>query len=346
MKIVNRLYLLVLALSLFSAPALAALSGIETEAAQLKEVPTTYLLEAVVEATQKSTISAQTSGVVKEVYFDVNDFVRKGELVVLIDDTQQQADLRQARAALNEARARLQEARLEYDRVLEVYKRKVVPKSSLDKASAALKSAQARVQSAEAAVAKAREQLGYTRVRAPYSGILVERHVEPGEAVGVGAPLVAGISLEKLRVVTHVPQSLIRDVRNHKRAIVVTDDSEIVSDKMTFFPFADTRSHSFVLRVELPEGDHDLLPGMFVKVAMEVGRSDEVVIPFSAVAFRGEVTGIYVLQDQKLHFRHIRLGRRLADNEVVVISGLQAGELVVTDPVAAAIIIKQEQAEE
>jgi len=99
MKIVNRLYLLVLALSLFSAPALAALSGIETEAAQLKEVPTTYLLEAVVEATQKSTISAQTSGVVKEVYFDVNDFVRKGELVVLIDDTQQQADLRQARAA-------------------------------------------------------------------------------------------------------------------------------------------------------------------------------------------------------------------------------------------------------
>jgi len=75
----------------------------------------------------------------------------------------------------------------------------VVPKSSLDKASAALKSAQARVQSAEAAVAKAREQLGYTRVRAPYSGILVERHVEPGEAVGVGAPLVAGISLEKLR---------------------------------------------------------------------------------------------------------------------------------------------------
>ncbi len=345
MKINYRIYIILLAL-LLSVPGRAAVSGIETEAAQLKEVPTTYLLEAVVEATQKSTISAQTSGVIKEVYFDVNDFVRKGELVVLIDDTQQRADLRQAQAALNEARARLQEAKLEYERVLEVYKRKVVPKSSLDKASAALKSAQARVQSAEAAVAKAKEQLGYTRVRAPYSGILVERQVEPGEAVSPGRSLVAGISLEKLRVVTHVPQSLIRQVRNHKRAIVVTEDSEIVSDKMTFFPFADVRSHSFVLRVDLPEGDHDLLPGMFVKLAMEVGRENKVVIPFSAVAFRGEVTGIYVLDDQKPHFRHIRLGRRLPENEVVVISGLQAGELVVTDPVAAAIIIKRKESGE
>ena len=345
MKIANPLYTFVLAL-LFSLPGQAAINGVETGAAQLKEVPTTYLLEGVVEATQKSTISAQTSGVIKEVNFDVNDFVRKGELVVLIDDTQQRADLRQAEAALNEARARQQEAKLEYERVLKVYQRKVVPKSSLDKASAALKSAQARVQSARAAVAKAREQLAYTRVRAPYSGILVERHVEPGEAVSIGSPLVAGISLEKLRVVTHVPQSLIREVREQKRAIVVTEDSEIVSDKMTFFPFADVRSHSFVLRVELPEGDHDLLPGMFVKVAMEVGRQNKVVIPFSAVAFRGEVTGVYVLEDQKLHFRHVRLGRRLPDNEVVVVSGLNAGELVVTDPVAAAIIIKQEQAEE
>jgi len=120
MNTAKRLYIFVLAL-LSSAPGLAAISGIETEAAQLKEVPTTYLLEAVVEATQKSTISAQTSGVIKEVHFDVNDFVRKGELVVLIDDTQQRADLRQAEAALNEARARLQEAKLEFERVREVF---------------------------------------------------------------------------------------------------------------------------------------------------------------------------------------------------------------------------------
>jgi len=315
---------------------------VEAEVALLKEVSTTYMLEGLVEAELQTTISARTAGVVKQVFYDVNDLVNKGEVVVLIDDKQQQAGLRQAAAARSEAQARLQEAQSEYDRIKEVYQQKVVSKADFDKVNAALQSARARFESSSAAFSKAEEQLEYTRVRAPFSGIMTARLVEQGEAVNVGSQLVTGLSLERMRVITQVPQSIIVEVRNHRRAIVVTNNSEIVSNDMTFFPFADPGSHSFALRVRLPQSESELFPGMHVKVAMEVGREQKTVIPFNSVAFRGEVTGVYVLQDDKLRFRHVRLGRRLDNNEVVVVAGVVPGELVVTDPVAAAIRIKSD----
>jgi len=336
----QRLFLL--ALLWFGIVSASLAQGIESEVAQLKEVSTTYMLEGLVEAELKTTISAQTTGIIKEIRFDVDDVVNKDEIVVIIEDTQQQASLRQALAAQKEAQARVQEAQAEFDRVKEVYQKKGVSKSVFDKASAGLKTAKARLESAQATTAKANEQLDYTRVRAPFSGILTGRHIEVGESVNIGNQLVSGVSLERLRVLTHVPQSIIREVRSHRYAIVVTEDSEIVSKDMTFFPFADPRSHSFALRVRLPQTETELFPGMYVKIAMEVGRENKTVIPFNAVAFRGEVTGVYILEGQDLHFRHVRLGRRLEDNEVVVVAGIDAGELVVTDPVAAAIAIKQD----
>jgi RND family efflux transporter MFP subunit len=334
---------LIIATGLLLGQSAMALSGIESEEAHFKEVSSSYMLDGIVEAELSTTISAQTSGLVKDVRFDVDDFVKKNQIVVLIDDTQQKASYQQALAAEKEARARLNEAQLEYDRVKKVYAKKVVPKATFDKAAAGLASAKARLDSARAARAKAKESLDYTRVRAPFSGVLTKRWVEKGERVNVGSQLVSGVSLERLRVRTHVPQSIFQAVRDHKYAIVVTADSEIVSRDMTFFPFADPLSHSFELRVRIPLTETSLRPGMFVKVAMEVSREHKVVIPFNSVAFRGEVTGVYVLEDDKLHFRHVRLGRRLADNEVVVLAGVNVGDQVVTDPVAAAIKIKQAQ---
>ena len=345
----GRLYLMNLD-RLFTAVAIALLwlpvpvlaDGLEAEPAALKEVSTTYTLDGVVEAELNTTISAQTSGKIQQIHFDVNDFVNKNEVVVVIDNKQQSSALKQSEAALKEARALQQEAQAEFKRVDKIYKEKLVSKAAFDKAVSALKAADARVESALAATAQAREQFEYTLVRAPFSGILTERMVEPGETVNVGSRLVSGVSLERLRVLTHVPQSIHKAVRDHRYAIVVTEDSEIVSTDMTFFPFADPQSHSFALRVRLPESYHDLLPGMHVKIAMEVSREDKVVIPFNSVAFRSEVTGVYVIKNDRISFRHVRLGRRLGGNEVVVVAGVDGGEMLATDPVAAAVAIKQQ----
>jgi multidrug efflux pump subunit AcrA (membrane-fusion protein) len=110
---------------------------------------------------------------------------------------------------------------------------------------------------------------------------------------------------------------------------------------ITIYPVADSGSSSFRVRVDLPEGTGPLFPGMFVKVSLIVGEKEVLVIPRSAVVHRSEVTGTYVLaKNGKVDFRQIRVGRALGD-EVVVLSGLEAGERTAVDPYSAVVTLKR-----
>ena len=150
---------------------------IETTPAQMRELPREYLLDGTVEAVNQSTVSAQTRGQVEQILFDVDDYVERGALIAVLKDTEQRARLDQATAELEEAGARLQEARQEHSRIKGIYEKQLVSQSAMDKAGAALKAAIARNQAAEAGLEQAREQYEYTRIRAPYSGIVTQRYI-------------------------------------------------------------------------------------------------------------------------------------------------------------------------
>jgi RND family efflux transporter MFP subunit len=302
--------------------------------------------DGVVEALSRSTVSAQTAGEITELPFDVNDFVPRGEVILRIDDTRQKAELEKARADEARARARLKEAESTYERNRRLIKDNAVSKSQLDKSEADMKAARAQVSAAVAALEQAREQWEYTTVRAPFNGVMVERFVELGEQVQVGTRLGTGLSLEKLRVRTEVPEYSAQQVRTAAHArVAIPDGSWLESDRLTFFPYADPDSHTFTVRVALPDGQHGLYPGMLVKVAFSVGESPELAIPSRSIVHRSEVTGVYVLgEDQRLQFRQLRVGREVAGDLTVVLAGLEAGERVALDPVAAGIQLKQQRA--
>ncbi len=304
-----------------------------------------FRLDGVVEAINETTVSSRTSGEIVAIDFDVNDYVDKGAVIVRLKDTEQKAQVRKAEAAKREAQAQLSKALKEFRRVKDIYEKKLVAKSALDDARAALQTARARFEAAEAALAQANEQLSYTRVHAPYSGVVTKRHVELGETATPGQPLMTGISLDQLRVKVEVPQSLIARIRKYGKARVETPDGVVEATKMTIFPFADPRTNSFLVRLDLPEGIHGLFPGMFVKVGLVIGEKQQLVIPKQAVAHRSEVTGVYVVDDRGgLHFRHVRLGDDLGDGRVAVLAGLDEGERVALDPVAATALLKQQRA--
>ena len=143
-------------------------------------MPLEYQVDGVVEARRKATISAEVAGKIEAVYFDVDDIVQQGDVVLRIRDLEYRARLEQARAALAEAKANLQEMQLEYDRNQDLRRQKLISQAVFDKTSASLKAAQARMTSAQAELVQAEEQLGHTVVRAPYSGVVVERQVEAG----------------------------------------------------------------------------------------------------------------------------------------------------------------------
>jgi len=289
----------------------------------------------VVEAVNRSTVAAQISGVVTAINYDVEDLVPKDALILTIDDSQAKARLAEAKANVAEAQAGLGEARVSFQRVQDLYKRKATSKAEFDQAQAAYQAARARLEAARAAVDQAQTQLGYTRVTAPYAGIVVQRHVEVGEMVQPGTPLMTGLSLEKLRINIQVPQAQAEAVRKAGRASVeLPGGSRLTSDNLTFYPYADEQSHTFRVRINLPQDGHGLYPGMMLKVYVPLGDVQQLTVPRSAVVFRSELRAVYVLEDGRPRLRQIRLGSREGER-IQVLAGLSPGEHVVLDPDAA-----------
>ena len=324
-------------------PALAA-PEIETAPAEKRPLPREQTYDGVVEAVKQGTVAAQTSGRVQAVYFDVDDYVPKDAVIVRFRDKEQQAGLQAAQAGVKEAEARYTEAEAEHKRIKDVFEKQVVPKATYDKAVADLASAKQRLDAAQARVTQAQEQLEHTVVRAPYSGIVVKRHIEVGETANPGQPLMSGFALDELRVVANVPQSAVQAIRTggHARVIFPGQGTrEVESDKLRIFPFADAQSHSYKVRVNLKPGQDGILPGMFAKVAFVTGEESHLVIPARALARRGEVDAVYVVgADGGVALRQVRVGAPLRDGLLEVLAGLDAGERVALDPVRAVTLLK------
>lgn len=312
----------------------------ETAVVELDAAPRERVLDGTVEAVNQATMSAQTAGRIAEVFVDVDDYVEAGAQIVRFTDVEQQSSLRQARAALTEAKAQSIQADEQFRRVSDLVEKGSVSKREYDQALADRDAANARVEAAQSSVLAAEQQLDYTLVRAPYAGIVTERHVEVGEAVGIGQPLMSGLSLEALRVVVDLPQQVAASVREHRKAFVLTDEGSIEAAEVTIFPFAHGASNTFRVRLELPEGQFALYPGMFVKAAFVVGEARRLLVPTSALLRRSEVTGVYVVDEQgEVRMRQVRVGGAF-DDRTEVLAGLSAGERVAADPVKAGIYLK------
>jgi RND family efflux transporter MFP subunit len=309
-------------------------------------VPDEVRLDATLEAVHQATVAAQTNARVEALLFDVGDYVERDAVIVRFRATEQQARAASAQAAVREAEARLTDARAEFERVRGLVGQDVLPRSALDRATATLKSTQAQVESAREAAKAAGEQADYAVVRAPYSGIVVARHIEVGETATVGKPLMTGLSLEHLRAVVDVPQSAIAAVHARRQArVILPDGSSVDASELRIPPSADAQTHTFRVLVNLPEGRHgdpqSLFPGTLVKVAFLRDERRALLLPPEAVVRRSELAAVYVLDAQGWPLlRYVRLGTPQADGRVPVIAGLDEGERVALDPVAAAQLLK------
>ena len=311
--------------------------------------PDVFVADALIEAVHQATLAAETTGRIKQILFDVDDVVAKGDVLLRFTDKEQQAGLARAEAAVKEAAARLTQAEAEHKRIQSVFARKLVARSALDKSSADLKAAKQRLKAAEADLKKARQQLEYTVVRAPYAGIVVKRHVNVGERVRPGTPLMTGFSLNKLRATASVPQSVVAAVRHRGEvSIRVNQLPPMVSKDITVYPYADAATHNFTVRAELSAVPAGVYPGMFAKARFVIGEQARLLVPASAVVHRSEVTAVYVMDGQgRVSFRAVRIGRSFTDEaggqHIEVLAGLSAGENVALEPVKAGVLLKTQR---
>ena len=331
--------------------AAAAAEPLATIVAQSRETELTYAVEGLVEAVRQSTVSAQIPGRIKEVLFDVGDVVKKGQVLVRIDEAEVGQALAESRAVLAQAEAGFANAKASYERTQQLFAKNFVSQAALDKAEAEFKAAQSQMEARRAGAGIAATTRSYAMVLAPYGGVVAARHVELGEMVVPGKPLMTGFDPQDLRVTASIPQYKLNQVRDailkQPAAAIIEFPSlnkQVTATAVSFQPVADVRTHATRVRMELPPGLKDVYPGMFARAHFVTGRGLKLLIPAASVMRRSEVTAVYVVAaNGAVQLRQLRLGELsgAGGSEIEVLAGLTAGERVALDPVKAGIQAKQ-----
>lgn len=274
------------------------------------------------------TLGAELAGAVREIAFENGAQVKKGQVLVRLDASSEEAQLKGA-----EADAEL--ARLTRGRVQSLHAQGANTQSELE-------SALARSVQAEATVANLRALLAKKVIRAPFDGRIGIRQVELGQVVSPGGPIASLQSVDPVYVEFLLPQQALADVRPGQKVRVRVDvfpTHTWEGELTTINPEVELSSRNVRMRASVPNADGRLMPGMFANVdVLAEGTSQVVAIPATAVLFAPYGDSVYVLEDGKdaagkpslvAQQRFVRLGERRGDL-VVVASGLKAGETVVS----------------
>jgi RND family efflux transporter MFP subunit len=319
------------------------LSGIEFGAVTRTEQSADRALVGTVQRPERSTLAARIDGRIGRFAVREGETVRRGDLLLTLEENQAASNLREAEAGLQQAqsriaalRARLELAEKTHERYARLREGEAVTPQEMDRVRSELEAAGQELAAAEAAgrQAAARRNAarigeGYTRVTAPYAAVVVRKEVREGATVMPGAPLVTLDSLGSWQVLAEVPESSLEQVRAGETLPVriPAANLELNGKVVEILPSVEVRSRSFPVKLELP--DHPALrAGQYARV-MAPGASEVLVtVPAAAVVTRGQLTGVYVAENGILHYRQIKTGRKI-DDRIEILSGLSGGETIV-----------------
>ena len=278
--------------------------------------------------------------------------VRKGDLLFVIDPAPYKAELDQARGTLQQQKVQLDRAKIEYDRVTALFEKKALSEKDRDDAVASYNGARAAVEAASAAVRQAQINLGYTQVRAPESGITSKETRSEGNLITLdaqGSLLTTIVQVNPLYVDFAIPADEAR--RNDLLAsegklklppqglevrIALGDGSVFPRGGKVNFQDrqVDPATGSIKARAEFPNPDGQMLPGQFVRVQLQGGALQNVIlVPQRSVLQTQQGNLVYVLDEKNVpHTRPVVLSDPIGDVQVVE-KGLAAGERIVLDGV-------------
>jgi len=295
-------------------------------------VPRTIMATGSLEAENTVQVSTRLMGHIKEVLVRVGQKVEAGDVLVRIDDTDMQARLLQTEAAIAEAMAVLDNAETNLARFERLFAENSVSRSQLDEVRTGHSRAQAGLMRAQAAHAEVTVQLNYLNIQAPTDGTVTRRQVDPGDMANPGQPLLSLEQAAIMKVVAGLGERDVDlvDVGAEVRVKVASLDQMVYTVPVArIIPAANPMSRTFDLEAYIPNDSGRLKSGMFARVEVTVGSREAVLVPAETLHKRGQLTGVWLVDDQQtIHLRWIRIGREIGD-EVEVISGLEGGERLI-----------------
>ena len=335
--------ILAIALLLLSLLVPAAAAPLETLAIAPASADRVYIAEGVVEAVRQSTIAAQVPARILEMHVRAGDTVKSGQVLVRLDPRTAADQLASSQAQVAAAQAQLEAARNDFERNRRLFEKQYISKAAMEQAETQFKAAQAQARATTAQAGVASTQSSFSTLMAPYAGIVASVSAEVGDMASPGLPVMTIYDPSELRVVAQLPESYTQNLaasRPIRIALPGTADGPqyIDATRMVLLPSADPTTHTRQVRLALPANAQGLAPGMFARAAFPLTRveSSGITIPASSVVRRPEFSAVYLIDaNGRAQLRQVRLGRESGD-AVEVLAGLQTGDRIAADPVAAA----------
>jgi membrane fusion protein (multidrug efflux system) len=284
-----------------------------------------------VAAVRGVTVSADLPGVIDQIFFESGQTVREGQVLVVLDTRQEQAQM-----AAAEAQRVL--ARLNFNRMQELLDQRVVSKAEFESATAQSREAEARVGEIRAVIER-------KTIRAPFTGLLGIRQVNKGQYLAGGDPIVPLQSVNPIYVNIGVPQQAIAKVRAGRDVRITAESlaNAVFHGRVTAVDsVVDETTRNIQVQATLANPDGTLRPGMFVQAAIGVGAEQTVIaLPGSAISYAPYGDSVFVVSDLKDDKGHtyrgvrqqfVKLGPSRGD-QIAVLSGLKPGDEVVTSGV-------------
>jgi RND family efflux transporter MFP subunit len=284
---------------------------------QRKRLPATQAIAGVVRPEARATVAAKITGVIVTADLHVGRAVKAGEVVATLQAAELGARASQAHAALAQV-----ERELARERSME---------SQGASTQESVREAEDRRRQAQAAADEADAMLGYTRVTAPFDGVITEESARVGDLATPGRALFSLEGTDHLLAEVPVPESL-RPVPIGGPVTLLADDNRVSGELVALSPAGDPVSRTRLAKIAIPD-NAAVRSGQFVRALWPAGETDALTVPSAAVSVLGQFERVFVVSDGRAHLRIIRTGGSSAGNTVVN-SGLEAGENVVVAPPA------------
>lgn len=296
-------------------------------------VAVTESVPASIEAREATIISSRLLARITAIRVRAGDYVEQGELLLTLEKSDLDARRRQAEERARAVTARLVEAQQNLERAEELHQRGLIAVAARDAARADAAALAAELSSAEQALQEAETAAGFSEIRSPIAGRVVDRFAEPGDTATPGAKLLSLYNPFSLRVEARVREQLALSLRPGQVLSVTVPSAKARFDATVeeIVPAADPGSRSFLVKATAPAG-RGLLPGLYAQLVVPAGERTRLLVPADRVAEVGQLNVVWVATETGAERRFVRLGEGAVDGRLEVIAGLTDGDRLLPPP--------------
>lgn len=298
-------------------------------------VQTRILASGSVSPWRELVIGSEASGLaVAEIAVEEGQRVRKGDLLVRLNDAALIAEIAEQDALIDEAAANLVSAQRELGRAEQLVTTKAISQQTADERATTVKTSEAKLAAARAVLQQLEVQLARTRILAPDDGSVLKRSVSLGQVVSTGTELMRLVQRSRLEVDAAIAEAELLAVQAGDRVRVIGPAGRSFAGTVReLAPSVDAASRLGTARIDLPT-DNDLKPGMFVRVEIETEARVALAVPRQALVWRTGAAGVFVVNaDASVALNPVVTGRQM-DDLVEITSGLVENQKVVSEGAA------------